>query len=102
MGVYQIKNLKSGKIFIGSSTNIHGRINRIKFQLKNNSYPNRQIQKDFLEIGEAYFSFDVLDNLSPKEDPNYDYNEELNILEEMWLEKIKPYENKGYNTKKSK
>ena len=30
MGIFQIKNMQSGKLFIGSAMNIHGRINRIK------------------------------------------------------------------------
>ena len=97
MGIFQIKNMQSGKLFIGSAMNIHGRINRIKFQLKNGGYPNREIQKDYDEIGENGFSFEVLDYLSPKEDLNYDYSGDLRLLEEMWLEKLEPYGEKGYN-----
>lgn len=101
MGVYQIKNNKSDRVFIGSSKDIHGRINRIKFQLKNGLYPDQEIQKDYSETGESGFSFDVLDYLSPKEDLNYNYDEELKILEEMWLHKIQPYGEKGYNKKET-
>ena len=35
MGVYQIKNKKNGKIYIGSTKNLMGKINSHKFQLKN-------------------------------------------------------------------
>jgi len=99
MGVYQIKNLTNGKIFIGSATHIHARINRIKFQLKNGVYPNKQIQNEYSETGESHFSIEVLDILSPtKEDPRYDYKEELQILEEMWLQRVQPFGDNGYNT----
>jgi len=58
------------------------------------------MQKDFNEIGEDGFSFDVLDYLKPKEDLNYNYTEELIILEKMWLEELQPYNEKGYHSKK--
>jgi group I intron endonuclease len=100
MGIYQIKNMKNGKIYIGSAKDLRGKINSNKFQLKNGLHFNKEMQKDFNEIGEESFSFDILDYLKPKEDLNYDYTEELKILEEMWLGKLQPYNEKGYNTKK--
>ena len=100
MGIYQIKNMKNGKIYIGSSKNLQGKINSHKFQLKNGLHVNKEMQKDFNDIGEENFSFDIVDQLKQKEDVNYDYTEELKILEEMWLEKLQPYNEKGYNTKK--
>ena len=102
MGVYQIKNLKSGKIFIGSATNIHARINRIKFQLKNGLYPNKQIQNDYSEVGESGFSVEVLDYLTPtKEDARHDYKEDLQIFEEMFQQKMQPFGDNGYNINKT-
>jgi group I intron endonuclease len=100
MGVYQIKNLKNGKIFIGSAKNLPGKINSHKFQLKNGLHNNRSLQNDYNDQGEAGFVFEILDYLDPKDDPNIDYTKELNLLEEMWLEKLRPYDEKGYNTKK--
>ena len=63
---------------------------------------NREMQKEFREIGEEGFSFDVLDRLEPKEDLNYDYSEELKTLEAMWIEKLQPFNEKGYNKIKCK
>ena len=97
MGVYQIKNKKNGKIYIGCTKNLMGKINSHKFQLKNGLHINKEMQKDFDEIGEEGFSFDILDELKPKEDLNYDYTEELKTLEEMWIEKLQPFNEKGYN-----
>ncbi|MDD5424150.1 MAG: GIY-YIG nuclease family protein [Candidatus Omnitrophica bacterium] len=99
LGVYQIKNIKNGKIYIGSAKDLRGRINRYRFQLENGSHSNEGMQKDYNEIGAEGFSFVVLDNLKPKEDPNYDYTEDLKVLEEIWLDKLQPYGEKGYNTK---
>jgi len=97
MGIYQIKNNRNGKIYIGSTSNLPGKINSHRFQLKNGLHNNKEMQKDFNEIGEQGFSFEILDYLKPKDDLNYDYTEELKILEEMWTEKLQPFNEKGYN-----
>jgi hypothetical protein len=102
MGVFQIKNNQNSKIFIASSKNIHGKLNRTKFELKNGTYSNKEIQKDYNNAGDQGFSVDVLDILDPKEDLNYDYSDDLKTLEEMWLEKVQPYGDKGYNKKSIK
>jgi hypothetical protein len=100
MGVYQIKNLANGKIFIGASKNLPGKINSHRFQLKMGSHMNKALQNDFTHFGEKIFSFEVLDNLEPQEDPAYDYGSDLNVLEKMWLERLQPYGEKGYHPKK--
>ena len=97
MGVYQIKNLVNGKIFIGSSKNLPGKINGQKFQLNLGSHPNEELQKDYTELGEANFIFEVLDYLEPKKDSNYDYTEDLEVLKEMWIEKLCTTHPDGYN-----
>lgn len=99
MGIYQVKNLANGKILIGGSKNLKGKLNSIKFQLEMNSCMNKELQNDFNRYMEKNFLFETIDMLEPKEDPNYDYTEDLNVLEEMWLEKLQPYEEKGYNKK---
>lgn len=101
MGIYQIKNSKNGKIFIGTAKDLRGKINSNKFQLQNGLHFNKEMQKDFNEIGEQGFSYNILDYLKPKDEPNVDYTEELNTLEDLWLEKLQPYNGKGYNTKKA-
>ena len=102
MGIYQIKNNTNGRFFVGSAKNLPGKINSHKFQLKNGSHPNVEMQKEYNEIGEAGFSFQILDQLKPKEDLQYDYTEELKTLEEMWVEKLQPFNEKGYNKVKSR
>jgi len=97
MGVYQIKNLKNGRIFIGGAKNLAGKINSHKFQLKNGLHNNKALQKDYDEQGEAGFLFEILDYLSPKKDVVCDYTEELKLLEKLWLEKLQPFDDKGYN-----
>jgi len=102
MGIYQIRNVRNGKIFLGSAKDLQGIINSNRFQLKNGLHTNKEMQIDFTTFGEQSFSFDILDQLEPKEDIRYDYTEELKMLEEIWLEKLQPYNEKGYNSRKEK
>ena len=102
MGVYQIKNLKNGKVFIGSSKNLPGKENSTFFQLKMGSYYIKELQQDYKESGADNFVFEVLDYLEPKEGTDYNYTKDLEALEELWLEKLKPYGDRGYNKYKSK
>jgi group I intron endonuclease len=100
MGIYQIRNLLNGKLFIGSSKNLNGKSNSYIFQLNGGGHMNSTLQKDFNEFGEKNFVFEIVDRLEPKEEPGYDYTDDLKELEKLWLEKLQPYGEKGYNKKK--
>jgi len=99
MGIYQIRNLVNGKIFLGSSLNLHGKSNSFRFQLKSGLHVNSSLQKDYLEFGGENFVFEIVDTLEPQEDPAYDYRKDLKVFEEMWIDKLQPYDDKGYNKK---
>jgi group I intron endonuclease len=99
MGIYQVKNLVNNKIFIGSSKNLPGRINRFKFGLKYGTESILELVEDYKKYGEENFSFEVLDELTPKDDLTYDYTEDLKVLEEMWVDKLQPFGERGYNKK---
>ena len=97
MGVYQVRNLVNGKIFVGSSLNLPGRINRHKFELNVGSENIKELQEDYNKYGEENFSFEIIDELKPKEDPEYNYKEDVAVLEQLWIEKLQPFAEKGYN-----
>lgn len=99
-GVFQIRNVQNGKIFVRSHMNLHSALNRFPFELKMGIMRVPQLQADYNASGPENFSFEVLERLDPKEDPNYNYKDDLQALEELWLEKLQPYGDRGYNTKK--
>jgi hypothetical protein len=101
MGVYQIRNQANGRIFIGSSKNLPGKLNSCRFQLIHGSFINRELQNEFNEYGESSFSFDVLDQLQPKDEPDHDYTEDLKLLEEMWFDELQPWDDKGYHKRRT-
>lgn len=100
MGVFQIRNQVNEKIFVGSSLNIPGIFNRLRLDLSLGKSVHKELQREWNEHGEANFIFEILDELTPRPDPAYDYREDLTSLEELWLEKLEPYGDRGYNQKK--
>jgi hypothetical protein len=38
--------------------------------------------------------------MEPRDEPGFDARRELQFMEEMWLEKLEPYEERGYNERK--
>ena len=95
-GIYQIRNLASGKAFIARAMDLNGKLNSERFQLKNGMHANRELQKDYDELGEKAFAFQVLDRLAPKEGAG-DPGPELQALEELWLETLRPFGERGYH-----
>jgi len=100
MGVFQIRNLATGKIFVGSSTNLDAIWNRHRFQLNFGSHPNEAIQKDWKELGEENFRFEILSEIKPKDGEQSDYAREVKLLEALYLEELAPFGERGYNRQK--
>ncbi|MBN6187489.1 GIY-YIG nuclease family protein [Aneurinibacillus sp. BA2021] len=104
MGVYQIKNLDTGKIFIGSSPNLEAMKNRQWFELNMGSHPNAELLADWKTYGESNFSFEILEKLKPDEGEMGNtqhprvFRKRLLEMEEKWLEKLAPYGDKGYHS----
>lgn len=97
-GVFQVKNKLNGKILLGSSLNLEGPLNKHKFMLKIGSHKNVALLEDWKQYGEDQFSFDILEVVSVKDDPNFNLKDELTLLEQIWLEKLQPFDEKGYNS----
>ncbi len=100
MGVFLIRNLVNEKIFVGSTMNLDAMFNRIRFQLYAGAHPTKELEADWKQLGAGKFEFEVLEEVFPREDPSYDYAADLETLEDHWLEKLEPYDDKGYNERK--
>ena len=97
MGVYRVRNTTNGKSLVGSSINLPAMLNRHRAQLQMGSHRNRALQQDWNELGPDVFEFEVLDLLKPSEEAGYDPSDDLRVLEQLWLEKLLPYGERGYN-----
>lgn len=64
-GIYKITCLSTGKIYIGSSVNIHDRWSAHKHNLRNNKHVNKHLQKAWIKYGEDNFKFEIIENIKP-------------------------------------
>src|SRR6266508_447933 len=96
-GVFQVKNTANGKVLLGSSLNLEGALNGHRFTLKIGSHRNKALQEDWNRYGAENFVFEILETIQVRDDPNFNLKDELTLLEMIWLEKLKPFGDKGYN-----
>lgn len=100
IGIYQIRNTSNGKIYVGSSQNLEGTRNSRLFQLRMGKIVfSRELQKDLNQYGAGCFEFSVVDVLE-KPEPGDNVERLLSALELHWLEKLQPFEERGYNSVK--
>jgi len=97
-GIFQVKNTANGKVLLGSTLNLDGPLNSHKFMLTIGKHRNAVLQKEWNEFGGDKFIFEILEVVKVKDDPAFSMEDELTLLEEIWLEKIKPFGGRGYNT----
>ena len=86
-GIYRIRNRSTGKSLVGMSADITSILNRHRFQLDNASFPDVELQRDWLALGAQAFDFETVDLLEPKDEPGYDPKVELVTLKALWMEK---------------
>ena len=96
-GIFQVKNSVNGKVLLGSSLNLDGCLNRHRFGLSNGSHRNKRLQSEWNEYGPEAFVFEILERVKPSDDPNFDVEVELTLLEEIWIEQLQPFGERGYN-----
>ncbi len=96
-GVFQVKNSANGKVLLGSSLNLEGPLNSHKFMLTIDRHRNAALQKEWNEFGPEKFVFEILEVVKVKDDPNFNLEDELTLLEQIWLEKLQPFGERGYN-----
>lgn len=97
MGVYRVWNTVNDRSLVGASLDLPAILNRHRAQLGLNSHRNGALQKDWNELGPDAFEFQVLDTLTAPDRRDYDPSDDLRVLEQLWLEKLAPFDDRGYN-----
>ena len=88
VGVYQIKNLVTGKVLIEGSTNLDTIWNRFTMELKYSLHRNKELQKDWDQFGDENFEFTILSELDIDEEEGIDLFEEARDMKTILLEEI--------------
>jgi hypothetical protein len=96
-GVYRIQNTANGKALLGSRLRLDGALNSHRFSLSHGSHRNALLQREWNEYGAAAFTFEVLEVVKVKDEPGFDLDAELSLLEEIWIEQLRPTGDRGYN-----
>ncbi|GGO39464.1 GIY-YIG nuclease family protein [Deinococcus humi] len=87
MGVYRVTHTPSGCTLLGHSLHLEGMLNRIRFQLQNGLHPQKSMQADWRADGADAFTFEVLDEITPK-NPGDEPVDDLKELLALWQEKL--------------
>jgi hypothetical protein len=96
-GIFRITNMANGKMLIGKGLNVQGMLNGQQAQLRWGSHRNHDLQQDWKHYGAKQFTCDVVDYLDSNDDSEQTMQDDLAALEELWLDKLQPYGEKGYN-----
>jgi hypothetical protein len=99
MGIFRVRNVANGKSLVGACVDLPAMLNRQEFQLRSGGHPNRELQKDWDASGPDAFRFEVVETLTIPDRQDYDPADDLKTLEELWLESLSPYGERGYNVK---
>lgn len=89
-GVYQIRNLINGKVYIGSAVDVARRWNRHRSDLRKGIHHSRHLQRAWDKHGEATFAFELLEAVASEE--------QLVEVEQRHLDARRPHDPEiGYN-----
>jgi biotin operon repressor len=89
-GVFQIRNLDDGTVFIGKTMNLRAAFNRHPFELSFGSHPNKRLQKAWKQLGPEKFIMEVLKEIAPHKDGTPITSDELDELEKTLLAQLSP------------
>jgi hypothetical protein len=99
MGIYRVHNTSNGRSLVGRSVDLPAILNRERAQLRLGVHRNAALQRDWNQLGAAAFVFEVLDTFSPPDEAGYDPAEDLKVLEALWLERLEPFDDRGYTAR---
>lgn len=100
IGVFQIKNSINGKIYIGSSSDLIAVWNSQRFQLEAGLHPCAALQSDWNTFGSENFSYEIIEEINQNDDAPKDYTKDIKVLEELIIDEMQPFGEKGYNRRK--
>jgi len=96
MGIFRVRNTANDRALVACSLDLPASLNRERAQLRFGAHRNAAMQQDWNALGADAFAFEVLDTLTPVDRPDWDPTDDLRALEELWLERLEPFDDRGY------
>ncbi len=90
MGVYAIRNRATDHVSVKSSRNVPGAIHRLTFELRQGCHRDRGLQAAWNARGADGVVMEVLELVREREDPSFDYDAELALLEVLYRQELTP------------
>src|SRR6516162_8023426 len=90
-GIYQIRCIVTGRIYIGSALDLKTRWSLHRSRLRRGIHPNRSLQAAWLKYGKPLFVFEILEYVTVADD--------LVAREQHWLDTLRPFRRRGYNVR---
>jgi hypothetical protein len=94
--VYQIRYVRNGKVLVEATLNLRS-LNGRRFELGRSAHPNPGLRADLAVFGPDAFVLEVLEVLEEREEGLVWRRDALRRLEAAWLERLRPYDERGYN-----
>lgn len=88
MGVYAVRCEAAGLLRLGASRNVDGMLKRLRFELGNGAQRDAALAQAWARHGAQGFSFEVLDRVKERADPDFDYDAELQALLALWQDEL--------------
>lgn len=88
MGIYALRNRTTGLVRLGSSVNVPAAMNRHHFTLRTGSHLDRVLQAEWWRDGSDSFVFEIVDLLPEKDEPGFDWADDLVALLALWTAQL--------------
>ena len=90
MGVYAVRNRATGDVRVTSSRNVPGALNRLTFELRQGCHRDHGLQSQWNASGAEGVTMEVLELVRERNDPSFDYDAELALLEALYRQELTP------------
>lgn len=87
-GVYAVRCVPSGQVWVGSAPDLSTIQNRLWFTLRQGSNTHRTLQAAWAEHGADAFTFEVVERLPDDDNPGHDRAAALKRAHTHWLAKL--------------
>jgi group I intron endonuclease len=91
-GIYVIKNIKNGKVYVGSAVNFNKRWETHMRNLNRNTHHSKKLQHAWNKYGRNSFEFCIIQYCEP-------IKKTLELNEQYWCDLLRAYED-GYSCRK--